>query len=188
MTSASESMQRTAREGFFAPRPAAFKGGPRRRRSAATKYLITFPYRLMSHKPAPTAERESFQESGLGAERPQSAPGLTIVGTRASPACERELITLDVACTNHAPGLVRAALSEIRELDGVRDDVILVASELVANAVMHSGGSAGDMIHVRAACAEGTVLISVDDPELSYTTPRCATRMSYTPAGMGCGL
>ena len=53
-------------------------------------------------------------------------------------------------CSEHAPALVRAALREVGELGAVRDDAILIASELVTNAVVQSQGSAAHDLHVRA--------------------------------------
>jgi anti-sigma regulatory factor (Ser/Thr protein kinase) len=81
-------------------------------------------------------------------------------------------MVLNIVCAKHAPAFVRAALSKIRELDAVRDNLILVASELVTNAVKHSGGSPADTIQVRAVLRRGNVLISVNDPGLSNDTPR----------------
>jgi anti-sigma regulatory factor (Ser/Thr protein kinase) len=83
-----------------------------------------------------------------------------------------ELLALAVVCDHHAAAAVRAALSEIAELAAVRSEVMLVASELVANAFMHSGGSAADTIEVRAVLTAGDVLISVCDPGLSGDSAR----------------
>jgi anti-sigma regulatory factor (Ser/Thr protein kinase) len=99
-------------------------------------------------------------------------PGLAVLVTGDSSEAERELMLLDVGCEARAPALVRAALSEIRELDAIREDVILVAGELVTNAVVHSGGAATDTIRVRAVLIGGGVVISVDDPGLSDDAPQ----------------
>ena len=53
-----------------------------------------------------------------------------------------------------------------------RDDAVLVASELVTNAVVHSGGSPADTIQIRAVLVRGGVSISVHDPGLSGDPPR----------------
>jgi anti-sigma regulatory factor (Ser/Thr protein kinase) len=172
VTRAPRVVQRTAGDGVSAPRHAAFKVVGRRRRSAATKYLITFPHRFASQQRAPTDESESLQASGQAAERLRSEPGAAVLDRCASPESDRELVALDIACADHAPALVRAALREIRELDVVRDDVLLIATELVTNAVVHSGGTARDTIHVQAGLKAGNVWISVDDPGLSDDTPR----------------
>jgi anti-sigma regulatory factor (Ser/Thr protein kinase) len=117
------------------------------------------------------AQRETDQENseigGLGPAR-----GPTVLATSAPQEPERELMVLTVACAKHAPAFVRAALSKIAELEPVLGDVILVASELVTNAVIHSGGSTANTIRVRAVRVSDDVLISVDDPGLSDNTPR----------------
>lgn len=84
---------------------------------------------------------------------------------------ERELLLLEVACAPEAAGLVRAAVRRIEGLGAMRDDAILVASELVTNAVVHSGGSPADTIRVRATLVGGQVSISVHDPGLSADSP-----------------
>jgi anti-sigma regulatory factor (Ser/Thr protein kinase) len=81
-------------------------------------------------------------------------------------------MALDVVCARQAPALVRAALSAISELDAVRGEATLIATELVTNAVVHSGGRAADTIHVQALLRAGNVLISVDDPGRSADIPR----------------
>lgn len=73
-------------------------------------------------------------------------------------------IRLKLACDRTAPATVRAALAEIPNIDAVRDDALLVASELVTNAVRHSGGDAGQTIDVRLERREDSLLISVLDP------------------------
>jgi hypothetical protein len=145
--------------------------GDARDRSAATKYLITFPHRRSS-KSAMTPPTKQHQETGYEAQRPRSELSGVGPAPGASPESEQDLMVLDVGCANQAPAVVRAALSELRELDAVRDDVILVASELVTNAVIHSSGTAADTIQVRAVLTGGNVVISVTDPGLSDDTPQ----------------
>jgi anti-sigma regulatory factor (Ser/Thr protein kinase) len=118
-----------------------------------------------------TAQRETVQGSGHETQRLRSERGLADLASSDAQESECELMVLDVVCA-HAPARVRAALREIAELEPVREDVILVASELVTNAVMHSGGSAADTIQVRAVRIGEDGLISVDDPGLSNNTPR----------------
>ena len=85
----------------------------------------------LRHQPWRVLEIEHAEtDAGLEAERLRSGKGLTGLATGASQASERELMDLDVPCANQAPALVRAALSEMKYLDALRDDVILVASEL----------------------------------------------------------
>ena len=78
---------------------------------------------------------------------------------------------LEVGSGREAPAIARAALRQIKELGAARDDAILVASELVTNAVVHSGGAAADTIQVRAVLIGGTVSIRVHDPGLSDDIP-----------------
>jgi len=87
------------------------------------------------------------------------------------PESERELLVLEVGCAREAPATVRAALRQIKDLGAARDDAIVVASELVTNAVVHSGGSSADTILVRVVLIRGAVSISVHDPALSDDTP-----------------
>jgi anti-sigma regulatory factor (Ser/Thr protein kinase) len=47
--------------------------------------------------------------------------------------------------------------------DPVRDDVLLVVSELVSNSVRHAGGVADDVIHVRVQTQNGRLHLAVED-------------------------
>jgi anti-sigma regulatory factor (Ser/Thr protein kinase) len=165
-------VRRTVADGASAPRRAALKVVPPRGRSAATKYLITFAHRFPSQKPASTAENHSLPGAEDAAGRLTPEQDRTVLDARALQESQRELMTLDIVCANDAAALVRAALSEIRELDVVHDDVMLVATELVNNAVLHSGGTAGDTLHVQAVLKAGHLLLSVDDPGLSDDIPQ----------------
>jgi anti-sigma regulatory factor (Ser/Thr protein kinase) len=115
---------------------------------------------------------DAFQSTTPGSGRLEPEPELAVVAADALPASERELLVLEVGCGREAPAVVRAALRQIKGLGAVRDDAILVASELVTNAVVHSGGSPGDTIRVRAVLVGGDVSISVHDPGLSGDTPQ----------------
>jgi anti-sigma regulatory factor (Ser/Thr protein kinase) len=99
----------------------------------------------------------------------ESEPDLAVVAK--PPSSERALLVLSVGCGCGAPAIVRAAFREIKELGAVRDDAVLVASELVTNAVVHSGGSPADTIQIRAVLVRGGVSISVHDPGLSGDAP-----------------
>jgi anti-sigma regulatory factor (Ser/Thr protein kinase) len=61
----------------------------------------------------------------------------------------RDLLALEVPCDRDAPAVVRKALAAI---DGGLpvEDGILVASELVTNAVVHSGCTADHDLKIRA--------------------------------------
>ncbi len=70
-----------------------------------------------------------------------------------------------------APAAVRHALADRGDDQWVIGDVMLVASELVSNAVMHSGCIQGDMISVELQIGPEAVVCSVSDP---HRTPQCA--------------
>lgn len=77
-----------------------------------------------------------------------------------------DLLRLCVRCDAHAPGVVRAALAELDEPGWALGDAMLVASELVTNAVRHSGCSEEDHLAV-SVVAENSLRITVADPGIS---------------------
>jgi anti-sigma regulatory factor (Ser/Thr protein kinase) len=78
-----------------------------------------------------------------------------------------ELLSLDIPCDPGAPAAVRGALAEFDEDDLSLADGILVASELVTNAVLHSGCAADHRVRVQASLRGDRLLISVHDPGIS---------------------
>jgi anti-sigma regulatory factor (Ser/Thr protein kinase) len=86
-----------------------------------------------------------------------------------------DLLRLCVPCDEHAPGTVRAALAELQELGWLAGDVMLVSSELVANAVRHSGCSGEDQLVV-SVVANDCVKITVTDPGISGKRAEIAQR------------
>lgn len=78
-------------------------------------------------------------------------------------------MTLTVPCVPSSSATVREELSRIDDLGWILGDVMLVASELVNNAVMHSGGMAHHDLQVSASRHEGRLTLSVRDPGLSGT-------------------
>jgi anti-sigma regulatory factor (Ser/Thr protein kinase) len=98
---------------------------------------------------------------------------------------ERELLLLEVTCGREAPAIVRAALRQIKGLGVARDDTMLVVSELVTNAVVHSGATPADTMQVGVVLVEGGVLISVQDPGLSGDTPHPKDTGVMQPDGRG---
>lgn len=78
-------------------------------------------------------------------------------------------LQLTLACDSAAPGAVRQALSSLRGLGPLLGDALLVASELVTNAVRHSGATEQDMLHVRVARSKNHLVITVHDPGNSRT-------------------
>ena len=82
------------------------------------------------------------------------------------------LVRLHVCCNRAAPSAVRAALSSVAGIGRRLDDLMLVASELVSNAVLHSGCASEDMIEVRVERIAEHLLISVRDPGFSRNGAR----------------
>jgi anti-sigma regulatory factor (Ser/Thr protein kinase) len=76
-------------------------------------------------------------------------------------------MALSVPCAASASAAVREELSQLDGLGWVLGDVMLVASELVNNAVVHSGGTPHHDLHVRASREAGLLTISVRDPGIS---------------------
>ena len=90
-----------------------------------------------------------------------------------------KILSLDLPCAADAPATVRAAL---RDTGSESDDVLLVASELVTNAVVHSGCAPGELLNVRVSEQSERVLISVCDPGVSS---RRAVVQAAEPSSVG---
>jgi hypothetical protein len=78
-----------------------------------------------------------------------------------------EVLQMAVLCDARAPGRIRDRLERIEEIESVRPDAKLVASELVSNAVRHSGGEAKHEIDICVGVGSALVEISVHDPGLA---------------------
>ena len=75
--------------------------------------------------------------------------------------------------------MVRRALGDVGSEWQCLEDGLLVASELVTNAVLHSGCATDHTIHVRASILSDGVLISVHDPGVTgqEAAPRPLTQL-----------
>jgi anti-sigma regulatory factor (Ser/Thr protein kinase) len=73
------------------------------------------------------------------------------------------LLLMEVPCDRRAPALVRNALAEAHDMNSRMSDGLLVASELVTNAVLRSGCEAEHMLEVRAGIWRNRLRISVHD-------------------------
>jgi len=102
--------------------------------------------------------------------------------TRSSTVIQRRL-----ACDSAAPRLARAELAQVALSQSARADATLVVSELVTNAVRHSGCDCDDEIELRVARTPDGVLISVRDVGRSPTEPTVSER-SPDPGGLGLQL
>jgi anti-sigma regulatory factor (Ser/Thr protein kinase) len=80
---------------------------------------------------------------------------------------DETLMALTLPCAPSASAAVREELSRLDELGWILGDVMLVASELVNNAVVHSGATPHHHLHVRASRREGRLIVSVRDPGFS---------------------
>jgi serine/threonine-protein kinase RsbW len=80
-------------------------------------------------------------------------------------------LRFELPCDSHAPSAVREALREL-DVGWVTGDAMLVASELVTNAVVHSGCTEAELIGVRIEVGRDRLLIAVRDPGTSGGTAR----------------
>jgi len=117
-------------------------------------------------------------------ERAAGSAELTIAAV-ASGRGPTVVLSLDVPCDRAAPGVVRAALGRIDGLGCTLGDALLVASELVTNAVVHSGGSPADLLKVTVTLGREDLLISVRDPGRSGRSARTRPRDDSRPHGWG---
>ncbi len=85
-----------------------------------------------------------------------------------------DLLSLELPCEPRAAMMAREALSEIHDGGWSLDDGRLVASELVGNAVRHSGCAGEHRLHITVARREHRLVISVHDPGLSGRPARPA--------------
>ena len=76
-------------------------------------------------------------------------------------------MALTLPCAPSASAAVRAELSQLDGFGWILGDVMLVASELVNNAVIHSGCMPHHELEVRASRCDGQLTLSVRDPGLS---------------------
>lgn len=95
------------------------------------------------------------------------------------------LLELRLPCDEHAPGAVREALAEVSDAEPVYGDAMLVASELVTNAVRHSGCRADDSLEILVAERDDHLIISVLDPGLSGRTARAVVPLDEGFGGLG---
>jgi anti-sigma regulatory factor (Ser/Thr protein kinase) len=96
-----------------------------------------------------------------------------------------ELLRLRLRCDATAPRRVRKALDRLDEIRPARDDVLLVASELTTNAVLHSGSDSSSEIELRAELVPDGVRIAVSDEGRSQKQPRPRPASARMPGGLG---
>jgi anti-sigma regulatory factor (Ser/Thr protein kinase) len=98
---------------------------------------------------------------------------------------DETLMALTVPCAPSASAAVREELGRLDELGWVLGDVMLVASEMVNNAVVHSGGTPHDDLQVRASRRAGLLTVSVRDPGLSGSRAQPAPPTELPVGGWG---
>jgi anti-sigma regulatory factor (Ser/Thr protein kinase) len=94
-------------------------------------------------------------------------------------------MALTLPCAPSASAAVRDELSHLDELGWILGDVMLVASELVNNAVVHSGGTPHHDLQVRASRRAGRLTVSVRDPGISGQSAGSRPRADLEVGGWG---
>jgi anti-sigma regulatory factor (Ser/Thr protein kinase) len=95
------------------------------------------------------------------------------------------LLCLRLRCDASAPALARRALAELAPIAPIRDDALLVLSELATNAVLHSGSSPEEDFEVRAELVPEGLLIAVTDQGHSSSNPEPRHNSTLVAGGMG---
>lgn len=103
-------------------------------------------------------------------------------------AVARDVVSLEVPCDPHAPKVVREALAAAYDGSWSLDDGLLVASELVTNAVQHSGCTVAHDLRVDIGHCRDCLLISVHDPGLSGQAAEPVRSERSEPGGWGLAL
>ncbi len=96
-----------------------------------------------------------------------------------------ELLRLRLRCDATAPALARRALAKLTAIETIRDDALLVVSELATNAVLHSGSLPEEAVEVRADLVAAGLRIEVIDQGRSRSTPEPRRADPLVPGGMG---
>jgi anti-sigma regulatory factor (Ser/Thr protein kinase) len=96
-----------------------------------------------------------------------------------------ELLRLRLRCDASAPARARRAISKLAAIDAVRDDALLIVSELATNAVVHSGSAPEEEFELRAELVPSGLRIAVIDPGRSNKTPVPRNGNTRGPGGMG---
>ena len=109
---------------------------------------------------------------GKAAASPESRIAIANMGS--TPLMAGEVARISVACDSMAPVQVRRRLEAIPDLGWVLGDAMLVATELVTNAVRHSMCREGDALTVSVYQDAEHVRICVRDPGTSGGTARIA--------------
>src|SRR5512142_287482 len=96
-----------------------------------------------------------------------------------------EILRLRLRCHASAPRLARRAVESLEAITPVRDEALLVTSELASNAVMHSGSLPAEEIELKAELIPEGVRIAVTDAGRSNTDPAICPPDDGRPSGFG---
>lgn len=94
-------------------------------------------------------------------------------------------LNLNLPCDHQAPAAVRQAMGSLSAVGPTLGDAMLVASELVSNAVRHSDCTAHDVIDVAVCRFDHHLLITVQDPGASGREARIPPLPECAAAGLG---
>ena len=96
-----------------------------------------------------------------------------------------EILRLRLPCDASAPRLARRAVEGLDAITWVREEALLVASELATNAVMHSGSEPTEEIELRAELVPDAVRIAVSDRHHTCREPHVRPPGRRRPGGIG---
>lgn len=96
-----------------------------------------------------------------------------------------DVLLLDLSCDTDAPRKARAAVRAMHDDDWSLEDRLLVSSELVTNAVLHSGCTSSDRLEVKLSRQERSLMISVHDPGLTRDAAEPAVIERSQTGGLG---
>lgn len=82
-----------------------------------------------------------------------------------------EILRRYLPCDTSAPRLIRKALATLDVIKPVRDEALVIASELVTNAVLHSGCESSEEVEVVAEALPEALRIVVTYPGRSDRAP-----------------
>jgi serine/threonine-protein kinase RsbW len=98
---------------------------------------------------------------------------------------ESDVLALELRCDVEAPSRVREAVSGIEGIGWRLGDALLIASELVTNALRHSGCDENEVIHVQVRRWRDRLLISVRDPGASGKSAQAGIPTELGNGGFG---
>ncbi len=96
-----------------------------------------------------------------------------------------EILRLRLRCDASAPRLARRAVERLDVITPVREEALLVTSELASNAVVHSGSLPDEEIELRAELLENALRITVRDAGHSSCEPAIRESGNGGPGGIG---